>query len=75
MKKSEAEDLFNKATELHKLVKHSGLTYLPLHSDVAFAIKQWRSDSSSQFWSRTAIRCVCAAVEAKLFSFRKMAEK
>lgn len=75
MKKSEAADLFDKKTELLKLVRFSGLTYLPLHSDVAFAIKQWRSDSSSQFWCRTSIRCICAAVEAKLFSFRKMAEK
>ena len=74
MKKSEAEDLLDKATELLKLVRLSGLTYLPLHSDVTYAIKQWQSDPS-QFWSRTSIRCLCAAVEATLFAFRKMAEK
>lgn len=74
MKKSEAEDIFDKAVELQKLVRHSGLTYLPLHSDVTYSIKQWQSDPS-QFWCRTSIRCLCAAVEATLFSFRKMAEK
>lgn len=74
MKKSEAADLFDKAAELQKLNRHIGLTYLPLHSDVTYAIKQWQLDRS-QFWSRTSIRCVCAAVEAKLFAFRKMAEK
>jgi len=74
MKKSEVETLFDKAAELHKLVKLSGMTYLPLHSDVAYAIKQWQSNPS-QFWSRTAIRCLCAAIEATLFNFRRMAEK
>jgi len=73
MKKSEAADLFDKRTELLKLSRHSGLTYLPLHSDVTYAIKQWQKDPS-QFWSRTSIRCLCAAVEATLFSFRRMAE-
>jgi hypothetical protein len=74
MKKSEAVDLFDKQTELLKLVRHIGLTYLPLRSDVTYAVKQWQNDPS-QFWSRTSIRCICAAVEAKLFAFRKMAEK
>jgi len=74
MNKSETKELLSKAAELHKLVRHSGLTYQPLHSDVTYAIKQWQSDPS-QFWSRTAIRCLCAAVEATLFAFRKMAEK
>jgi hypothetical protein len=73
MKKSEAEDLLEKAEKLHKLVKHSGSTYLPLHSDFTYAIKQWQSDQSSQFWSRTAIRCLCAAIEATLFAFRNLA--
>ena len=35
----------------------------------------WRLDETSQFWSRTTIRCLCAAIEATLFSFRKMAEQ
>jgi len=74
MKKSEAKHLRDKAAELYKLVRLSGLTYLPLHSDVDYAVQQWRSDPS-QFWSRTSIRCLCAAVEATLFAFRKMAEK
>jgi hypothetical protein len=74
MKKSEAEDLLDKAVELHKLVKLSGMTYLPLHSDVSYAIQHWQSNPS-QFWSRTAIRCLCAAIEATLFNFRRMAGK
>jgi hypothetical protein len=71
----ESEKLLKKAEQLRKLVNYSGLTYQPLHADFAFACKQWRLDKSSQFWSRTVIRCLCAAVEATLFSFRKMAEQ
>jgi hypothetical protein len=44
-------------------------------SDHEFAITQWRRDRASQFWSRTAIRCLCASIEATLFGFRKMAEQ
>jgi hypothetical protein len=74
-KPNESEELMVKAEQLRKLVSLSGLNYHPLHSDLAFASKQWRLDRSSQFWSRTVIRCLCAAVEATLFSFRKMAEQ
>lgn len=75
MKRLGSEELRVKAAELHKLVRHAGLTYLPLKSDVDFSIQQWRSNPSSQFWCRTSIRCACAAIEARLFAFRKMAEK
>ena len=47
----------------------------PLDSDYNRAIEQWRKDTSSQFWSRTVIRCLCADIEARLFMLRKMAEK
>lgn len=69
------KELELKAEQLRKLISFSGLTYLPLHSDFNFAAKQWRQDPTSQFWSRTAIRCLCAAIEATLFSFRRMAEE
>ena len=47
----------------------------PLDSDYNRAIEHWRKDTSSQFWSRTVIRCLCADIEARLFVLRKMAEK
>ena len=72
---SELADLKKRAEELRKLVHHSGLTYRPLHSDFTFACKNWLKDRDSQFWSRTSIRCLCAAIEATLFSFRQMARQ
>ncbi|HEY5344756.1 MAG TPA: hypothetical protein VIK62_00260 [Verrucomicrobiae bacterium] len=76
MKKSaENEELLNKAAELQKLMSFYELTCYPLHSDFNYAVKQWQLDRTSQFWSRTSIRCLCATVEATLFSFRKIAEK
>lgn len=61
--------------ELQRLINRSSLTIDPLVSDFSHAVGQWRQDRTSQFWSRTAIRCLCAAVEARLFTFRKMAEE
>jgi hypothetical protein len=69
------QELKRKAAELANLVSRCGLTYAPLAADLTFAIKEWQRDKQSQFWSRTAIRCLCACVEATLFSFRKMAEE
>jgi len=60
---------------LGKLVRHCGLTYIPLWADLTFAIKEWQRDQTSQFWCRTSIRCFCAVVEAALFGYRKMADQ
>jgi hypothetical protein len=69
------EELKKKAVELAKLVRHCGLTCRPLGTDLTFAVKEWQKDRKCQFWSRTALRCLCAAIEATLFNFRVMAEK
>jgi len=67
--------LLKQEEELRKLIRLSTLTALPLHADFNYAASQWRADPQSQFWARTSIRCLCAAIEAGLFTFRKMAEK
>ncbi len=71
----ESKELMKRVAEIQKLISFYTLTCQPLHSDFSFAIRQWQQDRTSQFWSRTAIRCVCAAIEATLFSFRTMAEQ
>jgi len=76
MKKPDDQAFFRERYEtLQKLVSRCGFTYQPLQSDLTYAIKQWQQDKGSQFWSRTAIRCLCAVIEACLFGFRKMAEE
>src|SRR5947209_13725640 len=74
-KSPDLEDLEKKATNLRKLISLSSLTIAPLEADFNEATRHWRESGKSQFWSRTAIRCLCAAIEARLFSFRKMAEE
>ena len=55
-----------KAAELFKLHKQLLLTINVLDADVKFAAKQWRQNTSDQFWARTSIRCFCASVEGVL---------
>jgi hypothetical protein len=74
-KSDESKELMKRVAELKKRINFYALTCRPLHSDFNYAIKQWQHDRTSQFWSRTAIRCLCAAIEATLFSFRTMAEQ
>jgi hypothetical protein len=69
------EDLKKREAELRKLIRYSSLTTAPLESDWKETIKRWQQDRTSQFWSRVAVRCLCAAIEARLFTFRKMAEQ
>jgi hypothetical protein len=73
--KATQEDLRKMEAALGKLIRHSSLTMLPLEADWNETIKRWQQGRKSQFWSRMAIRCLCAAIEARLFIFRKMAEK
>ena len=68
------DDLQKKEKALQNLIRLGSLTVLPLHADFNHASSQWRRDRSSQFWARTTIRCLCAAIEATLFSFRKIVE-
>lgn len=76
MKKSnQTIGLEQREAELRRLIKQSAITALPLYSDFTYAVKRWNEDQNSQFWSRTSIRCLCAAIEATLFTYRKMAEK
>jgi hypothetical protein len=72
--RAEIAHLVRKELELKKLVKLSSLTVRPLHTDFDYAVSQWRA-AKSQFWARTSIRCMCATIEATLFTFRKMAEQ
>lgn len=65
----------NLPDEFQRQFNRSICTIKPLQTDVDFAIQQWQADRKSQFWSRTSIRCLCAAIEATLFLFRRMAEK
>jgi hypothetical protein len=69
------EELRKMEAELRRLINLSSLTSAPLESDFNEVIKQWQKDRKSQFWSRMAIRCLCAAIEARLFILRRMAEK
>jgi hypothetical protein len=72
------EELRKMGAELQRSINHASLTVAPLDSDVTEAGKRWRAESKqtpSQFWGRIAIRCFCAAVEARLFTLRKMAEQ
>jgi hypothetical protein len=64
-----------KKAKFRKIIKFTQLTLRPLHADINFVAEQWQKDKTSQFWSRAAIRCLCASIEATLFSFRKMAEQ
>ncbi|MPN36821.1 hypothetical protein SDC9_184333 [bioreactor metagenome] len=63
------------APEIQKLLNLTSLTLAPLESDLNEALSRWEQDQNSQFWSRTAFRCLSAAIEARLFAFRKMAEQ
>jgi hypothetical protein len=56
----------NKVVTFLKLHKQLLLTINVLDADVKFAAKQWRQNTSDQFWSRTSTRCVCASVEGTL---------
>jgi hypothetical protein len=69
------KQLAKTAMEVQKLLNLTCLTLAPLEADLNEAIKQWQKNQLSQFWSRTVFRCLCAAVEARLFAFRKMATK
>jgi hypothetical protein len=69
------EELRKRDAGLRKLIKHSLLTTGPLESDWKEVLKRWQQEKKSQFWSRIAIRCLCAAIEARLFVFRRMAEQ
>jgi hypothetical protein len=69
------EELTERHQALLKLVKRASMTMRPLEADWKETIIQWQKDKNSQFWSRMAIRCLCAAIEARLFAFRKMAEQ
>jgi hypothetical protein len=69
------EEMKNKAVEFAKLLTQFELTYAPLRDDLSFSIQQWHVAKKSPFWSRTSIRCLCAAVEAALFGYRKTAER
>ncbi len=62
---SDLMEWLNKPTELSKI------TIAPLSSDVSFALKRWKEEERErQFWGRTLVRCLCAHVEAVLFSLR-----
>jgi hypothetical protein len=74
-KAQELKGLLEKGVNLQKLINLSSLTIQPLQSDYNYAVDQWQKNRNSQFWSRTAIRCLCAHIEATLFTFRTMAEK
>lgn len=71
----EIKDLQQRGLKLQKLISLSSLTIQPLQSDYNYAVGQWQQNRKSQFWSRTAIRCLCAHIEATLYTFRTMAEK
>ncbi len=73
--KAETAELLNKDLELQELIKLATLTFRTLRSDFDYAVSQWCADRESQFWARTSIRCLCVAIEATLFTFRKMAEQ
>jgi hypothetical protein len=72
---TDQEDLRKRAADLDKLIKRLALTSEPLESDWRETIKRWQKEGKSQFWSRIAIRTLCASIEARLYSFRKMAEQ
>ena len=74
MTKPSVLELEKQAAELRKLINLSAITLAPLESDFNFALEHSRKEQN-HFWSRTALRCLCAAVEARLFTFRKMAEQ
>jgi hypothetical protein len=73
--KAEVATLLKKEQELQKLINLSALTLRPLHADFNYAVSEWRASNKSQFWARTSIRCMCAVIEAALFTLRKMAEQ
>jgi hypothetical protein len=73
--KAEISTLLKREQELRRLIKLSALTIRPLHADFDYAVSQWRASNKSQFWARTSIRCMCAVIEAALFTLRKMAEQ
>jgi hypothetical protein len=75
MDREESERLQKKDRELRKLINLQALTVKPLHADFDRAAQEWNLDRTSQFWGRTSIRCLCATIDATLFTFRKMAEQ
>jgi hypothetical protein len=83
MSNSNAQDAFKRqleqvkaqAAKFRKVVRSAELTTAPLVSDSVEAMKQCKQNPESQFWPRTVIRCLCATIEAQLFTFRKMAEQ
>jgi hypothetical protein len=71
----ELKSLEWKKAQLRKLIKYSAFTLHPLHADINYVVEHWQQDRTSQFWSRIVIRCLCAGIEATLFSFRKWRKK
>jgi hypothetical protein len=66
------KELQEREKALRILINRSGLVCGPLDSDYNHSLKNYQIEKS-QFWGRTAFRCLCAAVEARLFTFRAMA--
>jgi hypothetical protein len=58
-----------------KLIRNMKLTIEPLEHDFKYARAQLNLEPSSQFWRRTAIRCLLALAEALLWNLRQIALK
>lgn len=69
------EELLKLREALLRQVRQAYLTMGPLESDLTEASRRWNAENRSQFWARVVVRCLCAAIEARLFVFRRMAEK
>jgi hypothetical protein len=58
---------------LNKIIKQGGSTIAPLDADCDLARENWRKDREDQAWSRIAVRCLCANIEARLYLYRRTA--
>jgi hypothetical protein len=68
------KELQERDARLKKLANISSLTCQPLEADLIHARTNWYNDKrNEQFWGRSVLRCLCATIEARLFTFRTMA--